>query len=143
MTTIEQAYAIREAIDVAGATLSEEQALVCVRLYREWEIGKEYFGGDRFTYGVNNVGDPQLYQVIDGKDHTSQADWTPDKEKSLYKPIGLDDSGYSVWAQPTGAHDAYDVGDVVNYNGVLYESQINGNAYVPGTDDRWWKEYKP
>lgn len=142
MTVIEQAYAIREAMDVAGATLTEEQALVCVRLYREWEIGKKYKGGERFTYGVNSVGDPQLYVVNDGKEHTSQADWTPDKERSLYTPIGLDDSGYPVWAQPTGAHDAYNDGDVVNYNGVLYESQINGNTYVPGSDERWWTVFE-
>ena len=140
-TVIEQAEAIREAMDVAGATLTEEQALVCVRLYREWEVGKKYKGGEFFTYGVNGVGDPQLYRVNDGKDHTSQADWTPDKERSLYTPIGLDDSGYPVWAQPTGAHDAYDEGDIVNYNGTLYISKINGNTTVPGTDDRWWKEY--
>lgn len=141
MTVIEQAYAIREAMDIAGATLTEDQALVCVRLYRPWEVGKDYKGGEFFTYGVNGVGDPQLYRVNDGKNHTSQADWTPDKEPSLYTAIGLDDQGYPVWAQPTGAHDAYNDGDIVNYNGTLYESQINGNDTVPGTDDRWWKEY--
>lgn len=141
MTVIEQAEAIREAMDVAGATLTEDQALICVRLYRPWEVGKNYKGGEFFTYGVNSVGDPQLYRVNDGKNHTSQADWKPDKEPSLYTAIGLDDQGYPVWAQPTGAHDAYNIGDIVNYNGTLYESQINGNDTIPGTDDRWWKEY--
>lgn len=141
MNVIEQAQAIREAMDIAGATLDDEKALECVRLYREWEVGKKYTSGERFTYGTNNVGDPQLYVVNDGKNHTSQADWTPDKERSLYTPIGLDDSGYPVWAKPTGAHDAYNIGDIVNYNGTLYESQINGNDTIPGTDDRWWKEH--
>ena len=141
MTVLEQAEAIREAMDVAGATLTEEQALVCVRLYREWEVGKNYKGGEFFTYGTNGVGDPQLYRVNIGKDHISQADWTPDQEPSLYTAIGLDDKGYPVWAQPTGAHDAYNEGDIVNYNGTLYVSKINGNTTVPGTDDRWWKEY--
>lgn len=139
MTVIEQAEAIREAMDIAGATLTEDQALICVRLYKPWEIGKKYKGGEFFTYGVNSVGDPQLYRVNDGKDHTSQADWPPDVEKSLYTAIGLDEDGYPVWAQPTGAHDAYDEGDVVNHNGILYESTINGNTTVPGTDERWWK----
>ena len=32
MKIVEQARAIREAMDYAGATLSEENALVCVRL---------------------------------------------------------------------------------------------------------------
>lgn len=141
MTVLEQAEAIREAMDVAGATLTEDQALVCVRLYRPWEIGKKYKGGEYFTYGENGVGDPQLYRVNDGKDHTSQADWKPDKEPSLYTAVGLDDAGYTVWAKPTGAHDAYNVGDIVNYNGTLYISKINGNTEVPGTDDRWWEPY--
>ena len=141
MTVMEQAEAVREAMDIAGATLTEDQALICVRLYKPWEVGKKYKGGEFFTYGVNSVGDPQLYRVNDGKNHTSQADWTPDKERSLYTPIGLDDSGYPIWAQPTGAHDAYNMGDIVNHNGILYESQINGNTTIPGTDERWWKEY--
>ena len=141
MTVIEQAYAIREAMDIAGATLTEEQALVCVRIYREWEVGKVYTAGEFFTYGVNGVGDPQLYRVNDGKTHTSQADWTPDKERSLYTPIGLDDSGYPVWSKPTGAHDAYNIDDIVNHNGTLYISKINGNDTIPGTDDRWWAVY--
>lgn len=141
MTIIEQAYAIREAMDIAGATLTEEQALSCVRIYREWEVGKVYEGGEYFTYGVNGVGDPQLYRVNDGKKHTSQADWTPDKERSLYTPIGLDDNGYPVWAKPTGAHDAYNKGDVVNYNGTLYESTINGNTYSPDEYPSSWEVY--
>lgn len=141
MTVIEQAEAIREAMDVAGALLDEEMALECVRLYRPWEIGRTYKVGEYLTYGQNGVGDPQLYKVV--QDHTSQADWTPDVTPALYDAIGLDNSGYPVWSRPTGAHDAYNTGDIVNYNGVLYESQINGNTTVPGTDDRWWKEYNP
>lgn len=139
MTILEQAYAVREAMDIAGATLTEEQALTCVRLYRPYEVGKAYKKDEFFTYGVNGVGDPQLYKVAQA--HTSQADWKPDTVRSLYTPIGLDDSGYPVWAQPTGAHDAYNKCDIVNHNGVLYESQINGNDTIPGTDDRWWKVY--
>jgi hypothetical protein len=126
MTVIEQAEAIREAMDAAGATLTEEQALECVRLYRPWEVGKAYAVGEYLTFGVNSVGDPQLYKVV--QNHTSQADWKPDTTPALYAPIGLDDSGYPVWAQPTGAHDAYNKGDIVNYNGVLYESLIDGNV---------------
>ena len=139
MTTIEQAYAIREAMDVAGATLTDELALECVRLYRSWEIGKAYAVGDFLTYGVNGVGDPQLYKVV--QNHTSQADWTPDKTPALYDAIGLDDSGYPIWSQPTGAHDAYNKGDIVNYNGTLYESLIDGNVYAPDAYPAGWAVY--
>lgn len=137
MTVLEQAEAIREAMDVAGALLDEEMALECVRLYRPWEIGREYKADEYFTYGQNGVGDPQLYKVV--KVHISQADWAPDKERSLYTPIGLDDDGYPVWARPTGAHDAYNTGDIVNYNGTLYESTINGNTWSPDEYPAGWK----
>ena len=129
MTVLEQAEAIREAMDVACAILTEEQALECVRLYRPYEIGKAYEVGEYLTYGQNGVGDPQLYKVVQA--HTSQSDWAPDITPALYDAIGLDDSGYPVWSQPTGAHDAYNIGDIVNYNGVLYESLINGNTWSP------------
>lgn len=137
MTVLEQAYAIREAMDVAGATLPEELALECVRLYRPWEIDKEYHADEYLTYGQNGVGDPQLYKVV--QSHTSQSDWAPDKTPALYTPIGLDDDGYPVWSQPTGAHDAYNIGDIVNYNGVLYESLIDGNIWSPDTYPGGWK----
>ena len=137
MTIIEQAYAIREAMDVAGATLTDEQALVCVRIYREWEVGKAYTVGEFLTYGVNGVGDPQLYKVV--QNHTSQAEWTPDKTASLYDAIGLDGDGYPVWSQPTGAHDAYNTGDIVNYNGTLYKSLIDGNTYSPEEYPSGWE----
>lgn len=139
MTVLEQAQAIREAMDVAGATLSDEKALECVRLYRPWEVGKAYAVDEFLTYGTNGVGDPQLYKVVQA--HTSQADWMPDITPALYTAIGLDDSGYPVWSQPTGAHDAYNKGDVVNYNGTLYESLIDGNVYSPDAHPAGWAVY--
>ena len=128
MTVIEQAQLIREAMDVAGATLSDEMALECVRLYKPWEVGR-----------VVSVGDPQLYKVV--IEHTAQADWTPDTSPSLFTPIGLDDEGYPVWSPPTGAHDAYNKGDIVNYNGTLYKSLIDGNTYSPEAYPAGWEVY--
>jgi hypothetical protein len=139
MTVLEQAEAIREAMDIAGATLTEDQALICVRLYKPWEVGKAYTVGEYMTYGVNGVGDPQLYKVV--QDHTSQADWTPDATPALYDAIGLDPDGYPVWNQPTGAHDAYNIGDIVNYNGTLYQSTIDGNIWAPDAYPAGWVVY--
>lgn len=140
MTILEQAEAIREAMDVAGATLDEEQALVCVRLYRPWGVGREYKTGEYLTYGTNSVGDPQLYKVV--LDHTSQGDWLPPSAPTLYDAIGLDEEGYPVWSQPTGAHDAYNKGDIVNYNGTLYKSLMDGNTYSPEAYPAGWEVYE-
>ena len=139
MDKIQAAEQLRRAIQLFAATLDETQAMEIATVYDPWKPGKKYKGGAYITHGVNAVGDPQLYRVNDGKDHTSQADWTPDATPSLYTAIGLDDQGHPVWSAPTGAHDAYNIGDVVNHNGVLYESLIAGNCTVPGSDDRYWR----
>ena len=131
---------IRRTLQMFGATLTDEQALEVVTIYDSWQPGKAYAVGDFLTYGDNSVGDPQLYKVVQA--HTSQEDWKPDITASLYSPVGLDSSGYPVWAQPTGAHDAYNKGDIVNYNGTLYESIINGNVYSPETYPAGWKLYE-
>ena len=136
---IQQAEAIREAMDAAGAVLTEEQALTCAWLYKAYAVGMAYAAGDLFSFSVNTVGDPQLYKVV--QDHVSQADWKPNATPALYVAIGLDNSGFPVWAKPTGAHDAYNSGDVVNYNGTLYQSLIDGNVYSPDEYPAGWTEY--
>lgn len=139
MNMIEQAQAIREAMDYAGASLTEEMALICVHIYRPWAVNTAYKVDEYLTYGVNSVGDPQLYRVVQA--HTSQADWTPDLTPALFTPIGLDEEGYPVWSQPTGAHDAYNKGDIVDYNGTLYRSTIDGNVWSPESYPAGWEVY--
>ena len=138
MNRLQAAEQFRKALQMFAMSLDEEKAMEVATVFDPWEIGKSYNVGDFITYGVNGVGDPQLYKV--NMYHTAQADWRPDNTPALYTAIGLDDKGYPIWSQPTGAHDAYNKGDIVDYNGKLYESQIDGNVYIPGTEDRWWKE---
>lgn len=138
MNRLQMAEQFRKALQMFAMSLDEEKAMEVATVFDPWEIGKAYSVGDFLIYGVNGVGDPQLYKVVQA--HTSQAEWTPNTAVSLYVAIGLDEQGYPVWSQPTGAHDAYNKGDIVDDKGKLYESLIDGNTYVPGTDDRWWKE---
>lgn len=141
MNRLQLAEQFRRALQLFAASLSDEQALEVATVYDQWAAGKAYAVGEFVLYGENAVGDPQLYKVAQA--HTSQADWTPDATPSLYTAVGLDDNGYPVWSQPTGAHDAYNTGDVVNYNGVLYESLIDGNVYAPDAYPAGWKEVTP
>lgn len=46
----------------------------------------------------------------------------------------------SEWKQPTGAHDAYNTGDRVTFNGQVYESLINGNVWSPADYPAGWQE---
>lgn len=43
------------------------------------------------------------------------------------------------YTQPTGAHDAYKQGDRVTFEGVVYESVIDGNVWTPRDYPQGWK----
>ena len=131
----------RRAVQMFAAGLSEEQALEVATMYPEWEAGRSYAVGDILRHGVNSVGDPQLYKVVQA--HTSQDDWLPEATPALYDAFGLDEQGYPVWSQPTGAHDAYNTGDIVDYNGILYKSLIDGNTWSPEAYPQGWEVYAP
>lgn len=130
---------LRRAAQMFAANLTDEGAMEVAMIYDEWTAGKTYAAGTFLRYGENSVGDPQLYKVAQA--HTAQIDWTPDATPALYTAVGLDDNGYPVWSQPTGAHDAYNKGDVVNYNGTLYKSLVDGNWQSPEAYPAGWKVF--
>lgn len=139
MNKLQIAEQFRRALQMFANSLTDEQAMEVASVYNAWEVGKAYSIGEFVTYGLNGVGDKQLYKVA--QSHTSQSDWTPNATPSLFVAIGLDNLGYPIWSQPTGAHDAYNVGDIVSYNGTYYRSIIDGNVYSPTTYPAGWEIY--
>ena len=140
MNRLQAAEQFRKALQMFAASLDDEKAMEVAAIYDPWSVGKSYTVGEFVTYGENSVGDPQLYKVVQA--HTSQADWTPDVTPALFVAIGLDEQGYPVWSQPTGAHDAYNKGDIVDYNGTLYQSVIDSNVYSPDAYPAGWQLYE-
>ena len=138
MNKLQMAEQFRKAVQLFAASLGDEQAMEVATIYDPWKKGKAYAVGEFVTYGENAVGDPQLYKVVNA--HTSQENWTPDTVPALFVPIGLDENGYPIWSQPTGAHDAYNKGDIVDYNGTLYKSLIDGNIYSPEAYPAGWEK---
>lgn len=130
---------MRAALQMWAVTLPDEKKMIVATVFPAYEVGKAYVVGDVFTYSTNTVGDPQLYQVL--QDHVSAAEWIPDAAASLYKPVGVTESGYPEWAQPVGASDAYNTGDVVSCNGTLYKSIIDGNVWSPEAYPQGWELY--
>ena len=47
---------------------------------------------------------------------------------------------YPEYIQPTGAHDAYNTGDKIIYNGKKYICKMNGCVWNPGTCPDAWEE---
>ncbi len=132
---------LRRALQIFAATLhdNEEVAIEIAGLYPVWAADKQYKANDIVQYGTNSVGDPQLYLVLQA--HKSQSDWLPDATASLYKKMGISESGYPIWTQPLCAVDAYNIGDIVSYNGKLYKSIINANVWAPNVYPAGWEEY--
>ena len=102
MRYIERARALRPYIEKASISLPDEDALQAVELFPQWVVGHAYAVDERLQYhGV-------LYRVVQA--HTAQADWTPDMTPALFVVVSLDE--WPEFVQPTGAHDAYNKGDV-------------------------------
>ena len=119
----------------SAITLTDEQALEVRDLYPAFEIGHAYKKDERFTYNGH------LFKV--NQNHTSQEQWVPGETgtESLYTSLEMGDNGYLNWQQPTGSHDAYNTGDIVNYKGELYKSLIDGNTWAPDVYPAGWEKY--
>ena len=123
-----KAKQLRQLIEQLAVTLDDETALTGVELFPLWAIGRAYATGDRVQYGGT------LYKCV--QEHTSQADWTPEATPALWVVVSIEE--YPEWVQPTGAHDAYNAGDKVSYNGKHYICTADANVYAP--DVYGWKE---
>lgn len=132
---------LRRALQLFAATLydDEENVISIASIFPVWSKDTAYKANDIVQHGKNSVGDPQLYLVLQA--HTSQDDWLPDATASLYKKMGISESGYPIWTQPLCAADAYNIGDIVSHFGKLYKSTVNGNVWSPLIYRDGWEEY--
>ena len=136
---LEMRTALQYFVQTMDADTQLDKMLEIPTMFPAYQVGKHYAVKEVFSYGVNSVGDPQLYQVL--QEHTGAAEHTPDTAVSLYKPIGVTEEGYPEWVQPLGATDAYNAGDIVSYNGTLYISTIDGNVWSPDAYPAGWEVY--
>ena len=110
-------------ISAALSTVSDEAAVDLTTLFPLWEPSIAYTVGTRIQYNE------KLYKVI--QSHTSQVDWTPDLTPALYTEVAKPGE-IPEWKQPIGASDAYMIGDKVQHNDLIWESNIDNNVWEPG-----------
>lgn len=123
----------RIAIVPMAATMTDEQALETSTLWPEWSETAHYVVDDIVRHGAH------LYRCE--QEHDSQASWTPDASPSLWSVIDIAEDGVEVWTQPTGAHNAYNIGDKVHYptkDDPIYVSTIDGNVWAPTAYPQGW-----
>ena len=141
MNRLEKAREFRKRIDanlqatrklIRVDELDENELLDMIDLYENYEVGKFYKIDDIFKH------ENKLYKVI--QEHTSQEDWIPSELPALYLNM-MPENVIPEWVQPTGAHDAYNVGDKVIFEGKVYESLIDSNTWSPIAYPAGWKLY--
>lgn len=118
------AQSVRNAMDAAGAMLTDEQAAKVPVLFPTWATNTAYKVGERCTY------EGTLYKCLQA--HTSQETWTPADAPSLFAKVLIPDPTVTpTWEQP-GSTNPYMQGDRVTHNGSTWESTIDNNVWEPG-----------
>ena len=121
--TREEAKAFIESFVKLRGLATDEVALQVANLYPIWKENMECIAGDRILY--NKI----LYKVL--QDHTSQTAWTPDVSPSLFTKVLIPSENIiSEWEQPDSTN-AYMTGDKVTYNGKIWVSTVDNNAWEP------------
>ena len=96
----------------------------------------EWVANERVEVGMRRVYDGVTYQVLQA--HTTQSDWTPPATPALWAVV-QEGPDCPDWVQPTGAHDAYNIGDCVTFEGQQYVSKINANVWSPAVYPAGWE----
>ena len=120
-----RALALRAMIEKAAVSLDDGDALEAVELFPAWLVDTAYALDDRIRY------EDKLYKCVQA--HTSQAGWEPPNVPALWTEVAKPGE-IPVWKQPTGAQDAYMIGDKVHYpdkDGPVYVCTVDFNVYAP------------
>jgi hypothetical protein len=117
---------IAEQQQASDATALENQAI-----YPMWSELAVTYAFDIKVQSFDADNNLWLYKCV--QPHTSQIGYNPYLTPALWTKIAPPGEVY-VWVQPTGAQDAYQIGDRVHYPTItdpIYKSTVNANVYAP------------
>jgi hypothetical protein len=124
-------------IEAEAQTATDEEALEQIALYPMWSGESVSYAFDFKVLDFTADNELALYKVVQA--HTSQVNWKPKDVPALFTRIQLD--VVLDWTQPTGAQDAYQIGDQVIYpigGGQVWESTVDANVFAPGVVAGQW-----
>ena len=136
-----KAESVAAAASIAFVTMAESGTIDSVtagehlELFAEWAYPVDFKPGQLRRDPLDGC----LYQVNDGKGHTSQEGWPPSLTPDLWHKASDPAEEWPDWSQPIGAHDAYDEGDKTTHNEKRWISDCNDNVWEPGVFG--WTEY--
>lgn len=110
--------------NINAMEVPDETALKVVGLYPKWSAGTSYETGFRVSHAL------ALWSCLQA--HVSQDGWEPGKAPSLWaKVLVPDPEVVPEWEQPDSTNP-YMKGDKVRHNGLVWESDVDGNVWEPG-----------
>lgn len=78
-----------------------------------------------------------IYNELDSiKSRLSALESTGESPEEPTEPV----EEYPEYVQPTGAHDAYHIGDKITYNGKKYICKLDGCVWTPDDYPAGWEE---
>lgn len=108
----------------------DEDALQNQSAYPLWEADVYVSVGEkRQDLDANN--ELKLFKCVQA--HTTQSDWRPKDTPALWVEVAPD-GVIPVWVQPQGAHDAYQIDDLVHFpteSDPVYRNTVANNVYAP------------
>jgi hypothetical protein len=139
-----QKFLLAKATGVAVDIPVEEQAKLSATAFsglpietvgddgEDWRPGIKVSAGQTVGYGGKN------YSCV--QSHVTQGDWSPDAVPALWALMvpKAGETEIAEWTRPTGAHDAYNIGDRVLFEGLEYKSATDGNAFSPAEYPAGW-----
>ena len=91
--------------------------------------GMDWIEGEDVEIGDQRIYDGTSYQCI--QSHNTISIWTPPLTPALWRVFVSTE--WPEWVQPTGAQDAYNIGDKITFQSQRYISTINANVWSPIT----------
>ena len=129
-TQIQNKLRVQVETDLQDSTSADEQ-LENIDVFPFWDGNGVDYAIDFKVKFIDNL-ELKLYRVVQA--HTSQSDWSPPQVPALFTRVAQEGE-VLVWVQPTGAQDAYQVGDIVWFPDVDTDKWIStaaNNVWQPG-----------
>jgi hypothetical protein len=103
--------------------------------YRENSDTLTWIENEQVLLGWFRMYNESQYECIQA--HMTLIGWEPNIANTLWVKVN---TGCDEWVQPTGAHDVYNLGDCVTFNGDEYISLINNNSWSPIVYPQGWQK---
>lgn len=132
MNVVDRARELRKQIEANANAMSDEEALKFPELFPKWSEDATYSEGQRVRHNG------ELHKTA--KAHSSGRDKDPKTDSERWKKVEvMDTSDIPEWKQPT-KKKGYKVGDMVKFNGFIYENTEKNNIMSPAYNPDGWRE---